>query len=109
MAASTRREERQHLLVGLAPAIQADRLDADMVGAGAPMLLEPGADLTFIAPRHILIDKAIGAAAGEIIVAKAEPAPIVEVVVEPQVVGERLAAQRARLRRASGVCSGVTL
>src|SRR5260370_23799539 len=92
-------QQRQHLVVGSARTVGADRLDADMVGAGVPMLLDALADRRLIAPGDIGVDKAVGAAAGEIIVAKAEPAPVVDVIVEPQVVGKRLAGEGTRLRR----------
>ena len=70
-----------------------------MVGAGVPMLGDAPADRRLAAPGDIGIDKAVGAAAGQIIVAETEPAPIVDVIVEPHVVGERLAAERAGLCR----------
>ena len=63
-----RRQQVQDSLVDhLARALETDRLDADMVGAGVPVLLDPGADRAFIAPRHHGIEKALRAAAGEVI------------------------------------------
>ena len=57
--------------VDLARALRADRLDADMVGAGVPMLLDAGADRGLVAPGDDRVDKPVGAPAGEVIVAKA--------------------------------------
>ena len=42
-----------------------------MVGAGVPMLLDAGADRGLVAPGDHRVDKAVGAAAGELVVAKA--------------------------------------
>src|SRR5205809_542043 len=66
-----RGEQRQHLVVGPARAVRADRLDADMVGAGFPMLGDAFSDRRLVAPGDIGVDKALGAAAGEVIIAKA--------------------------------------
>src|SRR5258707_15837025 len=73
-------EQCQHLLVGLARAVRANRLDADMVGAGVPMLLYPLSDGVFVAPCNIFVDEPIGAATGEIGIAEAEPPPVVGIV-----------------------------
>ena len=42
-----------------------------MVGAGVPVLLDAGADRALVAPGDDRVDKAVGAAAGEVGVAKA--------------------------------------
>src|SRR6266446_1921885 len=65
-----------------AGSVRADRLDTDMVGAGVPMLLDAGADRALVAPRHQGIDKMVGTTAGEIGVAEALPAPVVDVVLK---------------------------
>src|SRR6266849_3650109 len=70
-----------------------------MVGTGLPMLRDALPDRRLAAPGDVGVNKAVGAAAGEVIVAKAKPAPVVDVIVEPQVVGERLASKGARLCR----------
>src|SRR5207247_453218 len=60
-------EQRQHFFVGPARAVGADRLDADMVGAGRPVLLDALPEHRLAAPGNIGVDKAVGAAAGEIV------------------------------------------
>src|SRR6266436_8151961 len=76
--------------------IRADRLDTDVVGAGIPMLLDAGADGALVAPRHQGIDKPVGTTAGEIGVAEALPAPVVDVVFELHLARKRLASGAAR-------------
>ncbi len=61
-----------------------------MVGAGVPMFLDALADRRLVAPGDIGVDEAVRAAAAEIVIAKAEAAPIVDVIVESQIGGERL-------------------
>src|ERR1700724_4104905 len=43
-------------------ALGTDRLDADMVGAGVPVLLDPGADRALGAPRDHRVQQALRAA-----------------------------------------------
>ena len=57
-----------------------DRLNTDMVGAGVPMLLDAGADRTFVAPRHHRIEKAVSSPAGKIGVTKALASPPIDIV-----------------------------
>ena len=45
-----------------------------MVGAGVPMLLDAGADRVLVAPGDDRVDKPVGAAAGEVVVAEARAA-----------------------------------
>src|SRR5437667_10536508 len=97
LAAGARRQQRQHLLVGSPRAVGADRLDANMVGAGVPMFLDALADRRLAAPGDIGIDEAVRAAAAEIVIAKAETPPIVDVIIEPHIGGERLAGSGTRL------------
>src|SRR5438128_10961135 len=86
------RQELEQLLVDDLPrALSADRLDADMVGAGFPVLLDPSPDRAFVAPRHHRIEKAIRAAAGEVVIAKALAPPAVDVILELQIPGQSLA------------------
>src|SRR5918911_5539124 len=87
-------EHRQKLLVRTARAVGVDRLDADMVGPGIPMLLDALADRRLVAPGDIGVDEAVRAAIRQL-VAKAEPAPVVGVIVELQVRRQRLARGRA--------------
>src|SRR5438093_8517604 len=81
---SPRRGQQLERPIGdeLAGSIRADRLDADMVGAGIPMLLDTSADGTLVTPRHQGIDKPIGTPAGEIGVAEALATPVVDIVFE---------------------------
>jgi hypothetical protein len=53
-----------------------------MVGAGIPMLLDAGADGCLVAPRNCGVDHPVRAASSQFIVAKAEPAPVIDVIVE---------------------------
>src|SRR3984893_4950940 len=99
LAAAARPQQGQHLFVRPTRAVGADRLDADMVGAGVPMFLDALTDRRLVAPGDIGVDEAIRAAAAEIVIAKAESAPIVDVIVEPHVRSERLAGGRTRLGR----------
>src|SRR5205085_2109149 len=87
---TARRQQGQQLLVGAARAVGADRLDADMVGARIPMFLDALADRRLVAPGDIGVDEAVRTATAEVVIAKAEAAPIVHIIVEPQVGGERL-------------------
>src|SRR5947209_8634692 len=91
------REHRQELLVRAARAVGTDRLDADMVGAGIPVLLDTATDCRLVTPCDIGIDKPIGAAIGKL-VGEADPTPIVGVVVELHIGRQRLAGGGARLR-----------
>src|SRR5580700_3193221 len=90
------REQFENALVDAARAVGRDRLDADMVGAGVPMLLDTGADRRLVAPREHRVDETAGAAACEIAVAKAHAPPVVDVIVEPQVMRDRLSRTGAR-------------
>ena len=56
-----------------------------MVGAGVPMLLDAVEDRVFVAPRYHGIEKAVGAAASKVGVAKALAAPAVKLVFELQI------------------------
>src|SRR5260221_9601876 len=67
-----RGQHRQQLFVGPTRPVRVDGLDADMVGAGVPMFLDPLADRRLVTPSHIGVDKPVGTAAIQI-VAKAEP------------------------------------
>src|SRR5580692_6433867 len=96
--AAGRRQQCQHLLVRPTRAVGADRLDADMVGAGVPMFLDALTDRRLVAPGDIGVDEAVRATAAEIVIANAETAPVVAVIVEPHVRGGRLAGGRTRLR-----------
>src|SRR5215469_18738774 len=94
-----RRQQVEHALVGAFPrSLRNDRLDADMIGTGVPMLLDTGADLALVAPRHHRIDKAVGTAAGEVVVAEALPPPAVDIILELQIARESLAGGSTRLR-----------
>src|SRR5690242_16760927 len=92
-----RREHRQESLIGTARAVGTDRLNADMVGAGIPVLLDPPTDRRLVTPRDIGIDKPIGTAIGKL-VGEADPAPIVRVIVELHIGRQRLAGGGARFR-----------
>jgi len=70
-----------------------------MVGAGRPMLLDALPDRRLAAPGDIASTKRFGAAAGKVVVAKASRRQLLNVIVEPQVVGERLTPEPAGLRR----------
>src|SRR5271169_356207 len=97
---SPRRSEKvEDRFIDLARALRADRLDADMVGAGVPMLLDAGADRGLVPPGDDRVNKAVGAAAGKVGLAKALAAPRIDVVLELQVVRQRLARGTARCRR----------
>src|SRR5262249_46773403 len=96
--AARRRQQIDDALVNdLRCAIEPDRLDAHVVGAGVPMRLHARADRGFVAPGDVGVDKAVGAAAGEIIVGEAEPAPVVHVIVELHIALERDTANAPRL------------
>src|SRR5271170_4179367 len=91
-----RSEQVEDRFIDLARALRADRLDADMVGAGIPVLLDAGADRGLVAPGDDRVDKAIGPAAGEVGVAIALGSPGIDVVFELQIVRQRLARSAAR-------------
>src|SRR5271165_4939529 len=92
-----RRQKVEHAFVGrFSRALGADRLDADMVGAGVPVLLDASADRAFVAPRHHGVEKAIRAAASEIGIAEALATPTADIIVELQISGECLARGAAR-------------
>src|SRR5206468_2661403 len=63
-----RREGGEQPLVGQRGRglVRIERLDADMVGAGCPVLVDAPADRRRVAPRDHRVDQAIGAAAGEV-------------------------------------------
>src|SRR5260370_20463181 len=86
-----RRQQVQDPLVDNLPrALATDRLDADMVGTGVPVLLNPGADRAFVTPRHDGVEKAHRAAAGAVVVTKPLAPPAVDVVLELQIAGKCL-------------------
>src|SRR5580693_9934046 len=80
-------------------ALGTDRLDADMVGAGVPVLLDPGADRALIAPRDHRVQKALRAAPREIVITEALAPPAVDVVLELHIARKRLARGAPRRRR----------
>src|SRR6476646_8329210 len=93
-----RRKHRQEPLIGTARTVGTDRLDADMVGAGIPVLLDPPTYRRLVTPGDIGVDKPIGAAIGKL-VGEADAAPIVGVIVELHIGRQRLAGGGARFRR----------
>src|SRR5207249_2949142 len=95
--AASRCQHGQEVFSGPARAVGIDRLDADMIGAGVPMLLNPLADRRLASPGDIGVDETLRPAAGKILIGKAEPPPIVDVIVEPHVRAERLAGGGPRL------------
>ena len=62
-----------------------------MVGTGIPMLLDAVADRILVAPRYHGIEKAIGAAAGKVVIVKALATPPVDIVFELLIARERVA------------------
>src|SRR5437667_12638300 len=94
------RERRQELLVRAARAVGTDRLDADMVGAGIPVLLDTAADCRLVTPGDIGIDKSIVAAIGKIVV-EVDPMRNVGVISELPIGCQRLAVGGARPPRTS--------
>src|ERR1700737_916912 len=90
---SPRRCQQRERPIGdeFAGSIRADRLDTDVVGAGVPMLLDAGPDRALAAPSPPALNKPVGTPAREIGVAKALPAPVVDVVFELHIAGKRLA------------------
>src|SRR6516225_819860 len=92
-------QQVENSLLDLARALGIYRLDADMAGAGVPMLLDAGADRVFVAPRRHRIEKALRTAAGEVVVTEAFAPPAVDVVFQLQIAGERLSRGAARSGR----------
>src|SRR5271163_1840887 len=94
-----RSEQVEDRFIDLTRALRADRLDADMVGAGVPVLLDAGADCGLVAPGDDRVDKSVGPAAGKVGLAKALTPPGIDVILELQVVRQRLARRAARCCR----------
>src|SRR5215470_3424140 len=88
---SRRQKVENPCLEKLPRARHADRLDADMVGAGIPMLLDAGADRTLIPPSDNRIEKTIRSATGEIVIAEPLVPPTVDIVLKLHIARKRLA------------------
>ena len=84
---------------GLPRALGTDRLDADMVGAGVPVLLNPSADRALVAPCNHRIKKAFRAARGEVVIAEALAPPAVDVILKLHIARKRLTRGTARRGR----------
>src|SRR2546426_12260428 len=82
--------QRGHGLVGV------ERLDADMVGAGCPVLVDAPADRRRVAPGDHRVDQSIGAAAGEVRRREAEAEQGVAAVHQLEVAAEPGAADAPR-------------
>src|SRR5690242_6071122 len=96
-SARGRQQVQNPLVNGLPRTFWTDRLDADMVGAGVPVFLDAGPDRTFITPGDQRVEKAIRTAAGKICFAEVLAPPAVDVIVELEIAGERLARRLVRL------------
>jgi len=72
------REQGEQALVG--QALAGDGLDADVVGARVPVLLDTLADGALIAPGDHRVHQPVGAAPRQIGLAEAEPQQVVAVV-----------------------------
>src|SRR6266849_479880 len=73
-----------------------ERLDADMVGAGCPVLVDAPADRRRVAPGDHRVDQSIGAAAGEVRRREAEAEQVVAIVRHLEVAAEPRAADAPR-------------
>src|SRR5580693_1659128 len=98
-SARGRQQFENSVVDDLPRALRRDRLDADMVGARLPVFLDAGADRALVAPGHQSVEEAIRTAAGEVFVVKVLAPPAVDVVVELEIAGERLARCLVRLPR----------
>ena len=78
--AGTRGASARHSARGKAIGSAVSDLDADVVGAGVEVRLHTGRDGGLVAPRDEGINEAVAAAVGEIVLAEAEPQPVVHVV-----------------------------
>src|SRR5215469_3816270 len=78
--------------------LRSDRLDADMVGAGVPVLLNPCADRAFVAPCDHRIQKSLRATSGQVLIPEALSPPAVDVVFQLHIARQRLACGAARRR-----------
>src|SRR6516162_10067522 len=61
-----------------------------MVGAGFPVLLDPCADCSLVAPRDHRVEKAFRAAPGEVVITEALAPPAVDVILELHITRKRL-------------------
>src|SRR5438309_1470257 len=73
----------------------AERIDGYVIRTRGPMCCNPGGDGAFIAPRDEGVDETVAAPAGEVVVAEAEPAEVIEVVLQLEVDRGVLPAQPA--------------
>src|SRR5215472_10184915 len=88
-SAARRQEFEQPLVAGLPRTLRGDRLDADMVGAGVPMLPDAFADRGLAAPCDHRVEKPARPAAGQLVVAKSLAAPGIDVILELQIARQR--------------------
>ena len=86
------------------------RLHAHVVGAGVEVRLDASRDGRLVAPHHDVVDQAVAAPVGEVLLGEAEPAPVVHVVAGSCRYTERPSRAMARARAASvsstTCCSG---
>ena len=74
----------------------AEHLNRDVVGTGVEVLLEPLGDVVRRAVRDQRVDEPVAARLGHVVVGKAQPLPVVQVVGQIQVEVNGLAADLAR-------------
>src|SRR5437868_9826374 len=85
------REQFENSIVDDLPrTLLANRLNADVVGAGVPVLLDPRADRVLVAPRDHCVEKALRTSSREIVIAEAFAPPAVHVILELHVARKRL-------------------
>src|SRR5215813_4352943 len=95
-----RRQQLENVVVdSLSRTQRADRLNADMVSTSVPMLADSGSDRALVAPRHHRVEKALRAAAREIILPETLAPPAVDVILELQIPRECFACGATRSRR----------
>src|SRR5438270_9842247 len=78
-SAGGRQQFENSVVDDLPRTLRIDRLDADMVGAGFPVLLDPCADCSLVAPRDHRIEKPLRAAPREVVITEALAPPTVDV------------------------------
>src|SRR3954468_11309232 len=67
------------------PQVVGQYLDADVIGAGVAVLLDPRRDRCLVSPHDEGVDETVAAAVGDVVVGEALPLPVVDIVGEPEI------------------------
>ena len=85
----------------------ADHLDTDAVGAGVEVILDPSGDGLLVAPGDQAVDEPVGAAVRQVVLGEADPAKVVGVVRQGQIVVQEVAADSPGFASVSGQRHGL--